>query len=137
MVTHTHRSIPPLSPTRIWLWPAPVVTLAILAVFARGDAGPTLCPFALITGTACPGCGLTRAAGSMVRGEWGAAFAYHPLVLLVAVWLGGAWLMAMARSAGHDIRLDARLLNRLLIATGGLFVVVWLVRLATGTLPPV
>jgi hypothetical protein len=55
----------------------------------------------------------------------------------VAIWLGGAWLMAMTRSRGYDMRLDTRLLNRLLIATGGLFVVVWLVRLATGTLPPV
>jgi hypothetical protein len=113
------------------------VTLAILAVFSPGDEGPTLCPFALITGTACPGCGLTRAAGSLVRGEWGAAFTYHPLVLLVAIWLGGAWLMAMTRSRGYDIRIDTRLLNRLLIATAGLFAVVWLVRLATGTLPPV
>lgn len=137
MVAHAHRPLPRSSPTRIWLWPAPVVTLAILAAFSPADGGPTLCPFALITGTACPGCGLTRAAGSLVRGEWGAAFAYHPLVLLVAIWLGGAWLMAMTRSRGYDMRLDTRLLNRLLIATGGLFVVVWLVRLATGTLPPV
>jgi hypothetical protein len=122
---------------RPWLWVAPLAALAALALPNTGDDGPTLCPFALVTGTACPGCGLTRAAGSLVRGDWEAAFAYHPLVLLVALWLGGAWALALARSRGRDVSLSPRLTNGLVVTTAVLFVVVWLVRLATDTLPPV
>lgn len=96
-----------------------------------------MCPFALLTGTACPGCGLTRAAASLVRGEWAAAFTFHPLVVIVALWLGGAWIAALARARGHQVEFAPRLVNQLLVATGALFVVVWLVRLVSGTLPPV
>lgn len=37
------------------------------------------CPFHLATGVCCPGCGMTRSCLSLVRGEWAAAFGFHPL----------------------------------------------------------
>lgn len=111
--------------------------LAALYALDPWDDGPTLCPFALLTGTACPGCGLSRAAGSLVRGDFGAALAYHPLVLLVGLWLAGAWATAVARRLGYDMGPDQRLTNRLLVVSGVLFLVVWGIRIATGTLPPV
>ena len=103
------------------------------------SAGPTLCPFALITGVACPGCGLTRAAGAFVRGDWANAFAYHPLVLVTAAWLAGAWMSWVSRRFGwrRVFALPPRITNLLLMATAGMFIAVWLVRLVLGTLPPV
>ena len=111
--------------------------MAALYALDPSDDGPTLCPFALLTGTACPGCGLSRAASSVVRGDLGAALAYHPLVLLVVLWLAGAWTTAVARSMGYDVDLDQRLVSRLLMVSGVLFVAVWGIRVAAGTLPPV
>lgn len=41
------------------------------------------CPFKLITGLDCPGCGLTRAFCSILLGDFQAAVMYHPLSLLI------------------------------------------------------
>ena len=129
---HAHR---PKDHSVHLLWaPAGAVLLWLIPT---GSTGLTLCPFALITGTACPGCGLTRAAGSLLRGDLGASIAYHPLAMLVAIWVASAWLIGLARASGRVVSVDQRLLNRLLVATGMLFVVIWLLRMATGTLPPV
>ena len=47
---------------------------------------PPLCPFKLVTGHNCPGCGITRALVLAFHGEWRASFAMHlwgiPLALL-------------------------------------------------------
>ena len=56
---------------------APFIGVALLALFTPSDDGPTFCPFALCTGTACPGCGMTRAASHLVRGDIGTAITYH------------------------------------------------------------
>lgn len=45
------------------------------------------CPFRFVFHIPCPVCGLTRAVRSIVRGEFSQAFSYHPLVLLIPVWL--------------------------------------------------
>ena len=49
---------------------------------------PPLCPFRLITGLNCPGCGLTRALILAFHGQWLASFHMHlwgiPLAFLVA-----------------------------------------------------
>lgn len=41
------------------------------------------CPFKLITGLDCPGCGLTRAFCSILLGDFQAAVMYHPLSPLI------------------------------------------------------
>jgi len=46
------------------------------------------CPFHHLTGLQCPGCGMTRAACWLVRGDVDVAVSYHPFVLLIAA----AWL---------------------------------------------
>ena len=45
------------------------------------------CPFKLIFGIDCPGCGLTRACISALKFDLKAAFDYHPLFLLFAAWM--------------------------------------------------
>ena len=40
------------------------------------------CPIKLVTGISCGGCGMTRAVKCLLSGDFGAAFHYHPLVLV-------------------------------------------------------
>jgi len=61
--------------------------------------GPVVCPFRLLTGLPCPGCGLTRAWVYAAHGRWSESFGANPfglvaagLVLaLVVVCLRSAW----------------------------------------------
>lgn len=39
------------------------------------------CPFKLLTGLYCPGCGATRASYNMIHGKFIASLRYHPMVL--------------------------------------------------------
>ncbi len=116
---------------------APFLGVAALAVANPSDDGPTFCPFALCTGTACPGCGMTRAASRLLHGDVHAALVYHPLVPLVAAQLLGAWIWYMLRRSGRVGPISNRGLNLVLIATAVALVAVWALRLALGTLPPV
>jgi hypothetical protein len=43
-----------------------------------------LCPTAALLGIPCPGCGLTRAVLSALRGNWIEALHFHPLVFVLA-----------------------------------------------------
>ena len=45
------------------------------------------CPIKFLTGVSCPGCGMTRAVLSALRGDFKAAFYFHPLFPLP--FLGG------------------------------------------------
>ena len=47
------------------------------------------CPFHALTGVPCPGCGTTRAALALARGDVAAAFGWNPLAA-AAFLLGGA-----------------------------------------------
>lgn len=98
---------------------------------------PTLCPFALVTGTACPGCGLTRAFRSLLLGDMSGAIRFHPVVFVVAAWAAAGLVALLLRARGRSLRIRTAAINRLLWATAALFVVTWVVRLATGSLPPV
>lgn len=116
---------------------APLFAALGLIVFAPSDDGPTICPFAMCTGTACPGCGLTRAAGSFIRGDMSLALAYHPLAPVILAQLLGAWgwfvLYRLDKVSGPRPRTVTLLLTANLLA----LVAVWAIRLAMGTLPPV
>lgn len=43
------------------------------------EHGPTMCPFRLVTGLPCPGCGLTRSWVFLMHGQLGQSLYYHPL----------------------------------------------------------
>ena len=76
--------------------PFPVVAgAAWLLCAAQAAAGVgedlVLCPFRLLTGHRCPGCGMGHAVVAAMRGDFGASFHYHALgIPLLAVWTG--WL---------------------------------------------
>lgn len=116
---------------------APFLGVAVLALVTPSDDGPTVCPFALFTGTACPGCGMTRAASYLVKGDLGAAFAYHPLVVLLAAQALGAWVWMILRRRGLLRPMSSRVLNLTLFGTAAALILVWAIRLIAGELPPV
>jgi hypothetical protein len=116
---------------------APLGVAVFLLAGGMGDDGPTICPFALMTGTACPGCGMTRAASHLIRGDLGTAITYHPLVPLIAALAIGGWGWFLLVRSGRARRLPPRVLNAVLIGTGVLMLGVWVARLVSGTLPPV
>lgn len=116
---------------------SPLAAIGILAVIPAIEDGPTVCPFALCTGIACPGCGMTRAASRLLHGDLASAVSLHPLVPAIALLAVGGWGWFALRKAGKVQPISNRLLNGILIATFVALMAVWIARLATGTLPPV
>jgi hypothetical protein len=127
--------------TRVWrdrlTLAAPIGVALILLAGSPGDDGPTLCPFALMTGTACPGCGMTRAASLLIRGDVGGAIGYHPLIPLIAILAIGGWTWFLLVRSGRARPPTSQTVNAMLITTGVLLVAVWLARLVSGSLPSV
>ena len=59
--------------------------LAIGAFFAAMFAlRVKLCPFAIISGHPCPGCGLTRATVALLQGHLAEALRFHPLSIVIS-----------------------------------------------------
>ena len=73
-----------------WLAPAVVGAAAIGAcafVYALNpveEGNPPICPFKMMTGQDCPGCGATRSLNALLRGQPGVA-ADHNLLFVVAL----------------------------------------------------
>lgn len=116
---------------------SPMAVVGALAIAPALEGAPTVCPFALGTGMACPGCGMTRAASQLLRGDFGAAVSFHPLVPAIALLAAGGWVWFLLRRAGRVQPMSNRVLNGILIATSIALVAVWVARLGSGTLPAV
>ena len=116
---------------------SPFAATAALRALPVSDDGPTICPVALFTGVACPGCGMLRAVSHLVRGDVTTALTYHPLVFLIvaAGVITFAWFLL--RRLGRVRPIPARLVNAALATTAVLLVGVWATRLTAGTLPAV
>lgn len=123
------------SPTSSWFrLGIGAAALAGAGIVASDDDGLILCPFRRCTGGYCPGCGLTRSAGTLVRGDLAGSWSHHPILAIViaqAVVLGAAWMLATdgLRRAMRQ-RTDA-----LLAANTALLLAIWVARLATGQIP--
>ncbi len=139
---HAHR--PGGATARSWF--SPLVTspwrfvlLAVAGVWvvdAGGtDEGAGLCIFRRCTGGYCPGCGMTRSARHLTRGQFGASWHDHPIILLVAlqaVVAVGAYAVVRPLRAGLA---SPRTLAIAAAVNGILLVVIWWVRLADGSIP--
>lgn len=70
-----------------------IVLVAVYAIFDPSAGLFPRCPFLVLTGLDCPGCGSQRAIHSIFRGNIGAAFHYNTLLVVmipyiaVCVWL--------------------------------------------------
>ena len=120
-----------------WLAIAPGAVLAFFTMASPSDDGLTLCPVALMTGTACPGCGMSRAIAWLLRGDLERSLAYHPLapIVLAIALAGSVW--ALGRRFKGWRAPAAALVNLGLVGLAALLVATWVTRLITGTLPPV
>jgi hypothetical protein len=79
------------------------VAWLLCAAQAASGVGEELvmCPFRLLTGHRCPGCGMGHAIVAAMRGDWVGSFHQHPLgIPLLAVWT--AWLAAEAVKAARS-----------------------------------
>lgn len=114
---------------------AGALAVGALVIGADADDGVVLCPFRRCTGGYCPGCGATRAANRLVRGDVGAGWEHHPWVLLAAVQVAvfGA-VLAVTAPAARRVR-TRRAALPLLVANTVLLVAIWLVRRSTGAIP--
>lgn len=120
-----------------WINAAPLAIVAFLAMWTPSDDGLTLCPFALATGTACPGCGMSRALAWLVRGDLVTSVGYHPLAPLLAAMAVIAFVWRIGQVKMGWRAPPAALINTALIGFGVMLMVVWAIRMASGTLPPV
>lgn len=79
--------------TVVGIWLILIVSAVYLFMFEPGRTGFfPLCPFRLLTGLQCPGCGTTRALHEIVHGHFWAAFMLNPLLLIASPFLLWAFL---------------------------------------------
>jgi hypothetical protein len=116
-----------------------VLGLGVIVCGAGVAAVLPLCPLANLTGWPCPSCGLTRAVLALVQGDVAGALALHPLALpvlmLLGVFAGGAWLGYMRTGRpvppwnGARAR-PQRLLEAVAWLTCAALIALWLARFA-------
>ncbi|MEM9131490.1 MAG: DUF2752 domain-containing protein [Actinomycetota bacterium] len=102
-------------------------------VLSSSDDGIVLCPFRRCTGGYCPGCGLTRASGRLLRGDLVGSWQQHPYIIVgvlqavvfTALWATGSRLWAPIR----------RRITPIVVANVTLLLAIWVARLATGSIP--
>lgn len=80
----------------------------------------------------CPLCGMTRAFTAIARGEWRAAWTFHPLAPLILAQVIAVWVVAFFRI--RNCR-PVRIPLRIVVANLVVLLTLWVGRLATGTLP--
>ena len=119
----------------LWFVGTAMAVVIAGALLAFGPGEGSTCLIYTATGVSCPGCGMTRAAAAMLRGDWSSMWRFHPMAVVVAVegfvtWATWGWTVFVRRR-----RVDEAVLLWLLVANTVLLLVVWIVRLATGTLP--
>ena len=74
--------------TVVAIWSLLIAGAVYLFLFEPGKSGffPA-CPFRLLTGFTCPGCGTTRALHQILHGHLDTAFTLNPLLLLAVPFL--------------------------------------------------
>ena len=100
---------------------AVISILGTVVVYALMVAFDAPCPIKYVLGVSCPGCGMTRAVLSLLRGDLAAAFYYHPLWLFVA--------LAVVLLAVAALKRWNRLYRYTLVISIAVMIAVWLWRL--------
>jgi hypothetical protein len=117
-----------------WAPIAGVAAATAAALAAADDSGPVLCLFRRCTGGYCPGCGLTRSAGRLVRGDLAGSWHQHPFL---AIAMAQLVVLAAVLAARYEAGLQAirRRALPLLAVNGAVLLGVWILRLSTGAIP--
>lgn len=109
--------------------------IALLLVYALVDPATTVwapkCPFKLLTGLDCPGCGSQRAIHALLTGDLAAAWHAHPILVVALPYLGvGLLLEYLRRRSQRAQRLsDIWYGNRAAMISIGIIFAFWMVRL--------
>jgi hypothetical protein len=89
---------------RIRLTPGAVAAVALLGAVVVPlhwiEVGPLLCPFRLLTGLPCPGCGMARSVVALAHGDLQGSLFYHPLGFVVVA----VGVMLVAADSMHFLR---------------------------------
>jgi hypothetical protein len=121
------------------MWAAAGVAGAIGGLMLRAGipifAGLPPCALRETLHVGCATCGFTRALTALAQGDLAASLALHPLVLPIVVEVAVAWALWGAGLWRGAALIRARWLARAAAATAVAGALIWLVRLATGTLP--
>jgi hypothetical protein len=123
-----------------------IVAWMVLAANAHTLHGDPMCVLRRVAHLACPTCGMTRALALLAAGEWRAALALHPWAPMIAAQIvAGWWLWGLTLARGHGrtgrwgrriAQLEGRLPHVVALNAAAL-IVIWIARIATGTLPPI
>ncbi|MEZ5341661.1 MAG: DUF2752 domain-containing protein [Acidimicrobiales bacterium] len=114
-----------------------VGAVAGVVLMSAALSSPALCPYRVCTGHACPGCGLTRSALALARGNVGESWRFHPL--LVPILIQVAVLFVVRRRGWHPgspNASQASLVAFTLLAAGNAVMLfgVWVLRWRLGLL---
>lgn len=93
---------------------------AVVVLYVILESFGVTCPIKYITGISCAGCGMSRAWISVLRGDFRAAWNYHPLFWTIPMALA-VWLIRQ--------RLNKKMLNISLFIFTAIFVIVYVYRL--------
>ncbi|MEZ5245548.1 MAG: DUF2752 domain-containing protein [Acidimicrobiales bacterium] len=114
---------------------AGALVVGTLVASAGADDGVVLCPLRRCTGAYCPGCGATRAANRLVRGDVSASWSHHPWIVLAAAQIAVLIaVIALTTPASRASRLRS-LAVPLLAFNCVLMIGIWVVRLSTEAIP--
>jgi hypothetical protein len=120
----------------VWLAAGAALALAWVAMAgSHPEGGEPLCALRRVGGPACPTCGVTRALALLARGAWRESLALHPWAAALVLQLLCAWALWAAWLAGRLRARPDRWAPHALAANVAALAVLWLARLATGTLP--
>ena len=128
-------------PTRalgLWLLGSAVIVLAFFGLgawFPAEGAGGGVCISRRFFHLPCPGCGMTRAIAAIARGDWRAALALQPLAPLLLAQGAAFWLAVLRRCLRGAPSAWPEIPRALLVANLAALLLLWVARLATGTLP--
>ncbi|HEX7096338.1 MAG TPA: DUF2752 domain-containing protein [Acidimicrobiales bacterium] len=110
----------------------PIAAVAIGVWDPDRSGGPPLCPLRACTGIACPGCGLTRATGALLRGRAGDAMHVHPFAVALVTQAALLWLLVLAGRGRLPAWLPQRVIVAMVTLNAVALVGIWALRLWTG-----
>jgi hypothetical protein len=116
---------------------ATLVSLAVAtrALVATGAGAEPWCALRRISGVPCPTCGLTRSLARLAAGDLAGSLALHPWGAALTAQALGFWVACGRRLAAPWRPRPDRLLPMLAGINAVALAAIWLVRLASGTLP--
>lgn len=112
---------------------AGAIVFGVLAALSNDD-GPVLCPLRRCSGGYCPGCGLTRSGGRLLRGDVAGSWQQHPYLLIAIAQIAAVATLWSVGSASLRQRL-ATLGRPALAVNAALMAAVWVVRMTNGSIP--